>query len=143
MLPRRERLSTAEFARAFAAGRVLRHPLLQVRVVSRNGDFGGSDAARAAFVVSRKMARAAARNRLRRRLREAYRLSELRGDARLHDRDLIFLATPAALTAPHDILCQAVEQMLERAAAGSATTLDRRQSSASAAAPRGITTTGP
>ena len=35
MLPRDERLKTADFAAAFAAGRVLRHPLLQVRVFHR------------------------------------------------------------------------------------------------------------
>ena len=71
---------------------------------------------RAAFVVAKKLGRATVRNRVRRRMREAYRLSAWRGNATLRGLDLIFLAKPPALEARHSDLCAAMDELLERAA---------------------------
>jgi ribonuclease P protein component len=112
MLSRRERLGTAAFAVGFGKGRILRHPLLQLRVYARHD---GDSATRAAFVVSKKLGKATVRNRARRRIREIYRLSAAHGDGRLAGLDLIFLATPAALTAEGVQLQEAIEQLSRRA----------------------------
>lgn len=124
MLPRSQRLTTRAFAKAFAQGRTTRHPLLQVRVAPRGelraivepSNHGTSEhgAPRAAFVVAKKLTKAARRNRLRRQLRECYRLNPHRHDARLRDLDLIFLAAPAALNASCEELNDAVNQLLFR-----------------------------
>lgn len=76
-------------------------------------------ATRAAFVVSRKTGKAAVRNRLRRRLREIYRLSSYRDDARLSGCDLLVFTSPAALQAPNETLKKTLEELLERAARSS------------------------
>jgi ribonuclease P protein component len=112
MLSRRERLGTAAFAVGFKKGRLLRHPLLQLRVYARDD---GDAVTRAAFVVSKKLGKATVRNRARRRIREIYRLSAAHRDERLAGLDLIFLATPAALVAETAQLQEAVEQLSRRA----------------------------
>jgi ribonuclease P protein component len=62
----------ADFDRIFASGRRYRSPLLTAVVLRQDPD---QPATRTAFVVSRKVARRAVRrNRVRRRLREAWRL---------------------------------------------------------------------
>ena len=111
MLPRRERLGTTAFASAFDKGRILRHPLLQLRVHVR-GD--NELATRAAFVVSKKLGKATVRNRARRRIREIYRLTAARHHGHLAGLDLIFLATALALTAERAQLQAAIEQLLRR-----------------------------
>jgi ribonuclease P protein component len=74
---------------------------------------------RAAFVAPRKMAKAVARNRVRRRVRERYRLHPRYADElwqrRLGGCDLIFLIAPAAMTATASALDEALEQLLRRA----------------------------
>ena len=94
MLPRAQRLDTAAFSTAFDRGRAIRHPLLTVRAHRRHD---GDPVTRAAFVVSKKHGKATLRNRIRRRLREQYRLSEVREMAGLQGCDLIFLAGAAAI----------------------------------------------
>lgn len=119
MLPRAQRLTTAEFAQAFAHSRVARHPLLMLRAHHRSAK-GGSlidgVTTRAAFVVAKKLGKATVRNRLRRRLRECYRSQEARLEMRLAGSDLIFFATAAALTADTKELDAALAQLLRRAA---------------------------
>jgi len=119
MLPRSQRLTVSTFAVAFDEGRILRHPLLHLRVHER-GD--GSVAARAAFVVAKRLGPATLRNRVRRRLRERYRISAARYDAggqeKLAGCDLIFMATAAATSADAAQIDAAVAQLLGRAAHG-------------------------
>lgn len=117
MLPRGQRLNTACFATAFMGGRVLRHPLMQVRVLRRRilPDQRSSQM-RAAFVVPKKLGKAARRNRLRRRVREIFRLHPLRVElSALCDCDLIFVMAPPALAATSTELAEAVTQLLRRA----------------------------
>ena len=134
MLPRAERIGTNEFRRAFDGGRVLRGGLLQLRIYRRDNvkrdnveredaiEYSkgaakcGKTQTRVAFVVSRKTGKATVRNSLRRRVREMYRLSAWRHDARLAATDLLFFASPAALTASNEALHHALNELLERAA---------------------------
>ena len=125
MLPRTQRLSTAQFNKAFEGGQILRHPLFQVRVLPRED---GSGVVRAAFVAPKKLGKAAERNRLRRRLRERYRLLIERRDDQAqreaNDReaslpigcDLIFLISAAAGQALAGELDAALGQLMKRAA---------------------------
>ena len=138
MLPRAQRLTTREFAAAFANGRALRHPLLQVRVYVRRANAGFQETAsvqtpdvssdaplkivrkrqvegtRAACVVAKKIGKAIVRNRLRRRVREIYRLHPSRAKLQARGFDLIFLMSPSALTAPADELQRALDDLLRR-----------------------------
>src|SRR5688500_16127379 len=117
MLPRSQRLTVSTFAVAFGEGRIVRHPLLNLRVHPRRD---GSTAVRAAFVAAKKLGPATLRNRLRRRLRERYRLNPARFDARGREKlagcDLIFLANAATVTAATAQLDEAIAQLLGRAA---------------------------
>ncbi len=74
-----------------------------------------SNAPRAAFVVAKKLAKASGRNRLRRQMREAYRLNPHRHNAKLRDLDLIFLAAPAAFDVSPQDLREAMNHLFERA----------------------------
>jgi hypothetical protein len=61
MLPRAERIGTTSFSTAFSQGRVLRHPLMVLRVYRRQADAQMGDKSaggtRAAFAVSKKLVR--------------------------------------------------------------------------------------
>lgn len=119
MLPRAQRLTTAEFAQVFAQSRVLRHPLMILRAhrrISQGTVFTDGAQARAAFVVAKKLGKATVRNRVRRRIRECYRLQGWHAEPRLAGFDLIFMATAAALTADRAQLDAALAQLLRRAA---------------------------
>jgi ribonuclease P protein component len=125
MLSRPQRLKTKEFAEAFARGKTARHPLLSVRVWRRFAAESSQthlkrveNGPRAAFVVPKKQAKAAKRNRLRRRMRECYRRHPAltRWKSALQECDLIFVATPAAHEADFEELNAALTQLLQRAA---------------------------
>lgn len=113
MLPRDERIGTADFRRAFEGGQVVRGKSLQARFFRRDD---GSETTRAAFVVTKKTGKATVRNRLRRRLREMYRLSEWRHDARLSHTDLLIFAGHAALPPLDDALRHELNELLTRVA---------------------------
>lgn len=113
MLPRDERIGTADFRRAFEGGQAVRSKFLQVRFLRRAAR---SETPRAAFVVTKKTGKATVRNRLRRRLREIYRLSVWRTDARLARTDLLIFAGNAALSQTNDALEKELNELLERVA---------------------------
>lgn len=121
MLSRAERLTARSFAKTFADGKTARHPLLSVRVFRRlstaNTQHEADHLVRAAFVVPKKLAKATERNRLRRQIRECYRChpARLQWQKQLEGCDLIFVATPAALTADALQLNDALAQLLRRA----------------------------
>jgi ribonuclease P protein component len=152
MLPRAERLDTDAFARAFEKGRIWRHALLTIRahrrepdglepadgvsavgeaegVAARSPSASPADASytgpRAAFVVPRKIGKATQRNRMRRRVREMYRLSAWRQDAskaaRLAGYDLIFMLGNAVDGASDEALRNALDEQLGRVAARNGT----------------------
>lgn len=113
MLPRSMRIRTRDFAVAFEEGRTLRHPLLHLRVYRRRRN----GLARAAFIVPKRFGKAARRNRLRRRVRERYRLlclTESWGN-RLPDSDLLFFIQARSEAATPAQLDEALRQLLQRA----------------------------
>jgi ribonuclease P protein component len=123
MLPRSERIRTRDFSVAFSEGRILRHPFLVLRIYRRRRDSTASggpqnrdDAVGAAFIVGKKQGGAATRNRVRRRVREMYRLHALRGDERLRGCDLIFAVTAAGVEATPAAVHEALDSLLSRAA---------------------------
>lgn len=112
MLPQAQRLSTAQFDRAFAKSQSVRHPLVTLRAHLR-GD--GETQTRAAFVVPKKVAKLSTeRNRVRRRLRERYRLHPLRESNGLAGCDLIWMATPQTGEATMAELDSAIADVLRR-----------------------------
>ena len=115
MLPRTQRLTTRQFAQAFAQARPIRHALLQVRVFHRDANASTkAQGARAAFVVPKKVGKAVVRNRLRRRAREMYRLHAAREKLATRSLDLIFLLSPSALNASNDEMARALDDVLRR-----------------------------
>lgn len=122
MLPREERIGTRDFRTAFENGRAWRNNLLQMRVFRRA--ISGKDRTRAAFVVTKKTGKAVVRNRLRRRVREIYRLSEHRNDARFSHTDLLIFASQNALAASNEELKKSLEDLLAKAARNQSATQD-------------------
>ncbi len=112
MLPRRNRLTSSQFERAFNKSQVVRHPLVQVRAHRR--DEGGGEEMRAAFVVPKKQGKAHDRNHVKRRLRERFRLHPRRDEANLRGCDLIFLTTPETSAASIAELDAALDDVLRR-----------------------------
>ncbi len=111
MLPRQQRLTSKEFDAVFRQGRVLRHPLLQLRAWPR-GD--GKPITRAAFAAPKKIGNAVVRNRVRRRVRERYRLMAER--FALDGCDLIWMLNAAAIEATTQQIDEALGQLAKRAA---------------------------
>lgn len=102
-----------EFVRASKAGARFSASLFTVQMVARGeaGETGAApaaDEARFGFTVTRKIAGAVGRNRIRRRLKEALRVG---GDLGAKPgRDYVFVARRGALTAPFaDIISQMAE----------------------------------
>jgi len=111
MLPRRNRLTSAQFDRAFNQSQVVRHPLVQARAHRRGDD---SPLVRAAFVVPKKQGKAHDRNRTKRRLRERFRLHPRREEVGLRGCDLVFLTTPETHAATTAQLDGALDEVLKR-----------------------------
>jgi ribonuclease P protein component len=109
MLPKAERLHREkDFQTVMRSGRRVRHPLMNLYFLHQAGE-----GRRAGFVVGRRVSnKAVVRNRVRRRLREAYRLR--RGQVK-PDRWLIFVAQPAAADTDYHQLATVVEDMLKQA----------------------------
>src|SRR5215471_13364018 len=103
--PRRERLTTgAEFQALFQRGkRIDRRSLI---VLWRDGN----EPRRAGFAVSRQIRGAVARNRARRRMREAYRATR---DAAPATAAMIMIARPLVLTVPFPSLVGDLRDALE------------------------------
>ena len=120
MLSRSQRLTTRDFAVAFDKGRVLRHPLLQLRVHRREAETGNRET-RAAFVVPKKLGKATWRNRVRRRVRERYRILSSgahwnkESQEKLHNCDLIFFINARSEEAPAAHIDDAIAQLIRRA----------------------------
>jgi len=111
VLPRHNRLTSAQFDRAFNQSQVVRHPLVQARAHLRSD---ASPLVRAAFVVPKKQGKAHDRNRTKRRLRERFRLHPRREEAGLRGCDLVFLTTPETHAATTAQLDGALDEVLKR-----------------------------
>jgi ribonuclease P protein component len=100
----------ADFVRASKTGARLSARLFTLQMAGRDAaEAGANDAqARVGFTVTRKVAGAVGRNRIRRRLKEALRVGGALG-AR-PDRDYVFVARRGALDAP---FAEIVTQMAE------------------------------
>jgi ribonuclease P protein component len=85
-----------DFVRAAKSGLDHSTRIFKLQTAARRDDDLGS--ARYGFTVTKKVAGAVGRNRIRRRLKEALRLS--RGVEALVGHDYVFIARRAALTAP-------------------------------------------
>jgi ribonuclease P protein component len=95
-LSRRDRLTTsAEFQALFQRGKRIDRPSLIV--LWREA----TEPTRVGFAVSRQLRHAVERNRVRRRLREAYRATRAAAPARAA---LVVIGRPAALRAPFEVL---------------------------------------
>jgi ribonuclease P protein component len=116
MLSRPQRLKTREFALAFKNGHVLRHPLFQVRVYRRENKTNENGAVRAAFAVPKKLGEASWRNRVRRKVRERYRLLKPEDNSKLRNCDLLFFINAASENAVAAEIDAALSQLLKRAA---------------------------
>ena len=112
MLPDELRLrKNHEFRRAYSRGRAHVHELVVLHALKRRDD--PKDNMRLGFVVTKKQGNAVARNRIRRRLREAVR-------ARLDEfsasrTDLVFVGRSKARMASWHEVQAAVDQVLTRA----------------------------
>ncbi|CAN2535301.1 MAG TPA: ribonuclease P protein component [Methylosinus sp.] len=84
-----------EFLRAAASGLSRGARAFKLQAAARES--GDADAPRFGFTVTKKIAGAVGRNRIRRRLKEALRLC---GASGLPGYDYVFVARPDALTAP-------------------------------------------
>ncbi|HZH43033.1 MAG TPA: ribonuclease P protein component [Lysobacter sp.] len=111
-LPRHARVrARAEFDRVFERGKRAAHPLLALHWLPAPAPEAG---ARLGLAVSRKVdARAVARNRIKRVLRDAFRHQR----ARLAAGDYVLVARPAAREAAGDALREALAQLLRRVGA--------------------------
>ena len=109
MLPKAERLRREkDFQTVLRTGRRVRHPLLNLYFLPRTGE-----GRLAGFVVGRRVSnKAALRNKVRRRLREVYRV---RRHQVKPDVWLIFAAQPPAGKADFHQIAAAVEQSLRQA----------------------------
>lgn len=105
--PRARRLSRpAEFAQAFERGRRTSDPYFTLIAVAN-----GRGEARLGLAIARKAAgTAVARNRLKRLVRETFRLQR----ARLPAVDVVVTARPAAVAQPNPVLRASLNRLWER-----------------------------
>ncbi|HZT41363.1 MAG TPA: ribonuclease P protein component [Chthonomonadaceae bacterium] len=115
MLPVHQRLrDNRDFRRIYARGRSYVHSLAVLYVLRRVGESAqAASGQRIGFVVSKKQGKAAARNRIKRRLREAVRLR--RPALREGPFDLIFVARGRLRTATWPEVRAAVDTLLHNA----------------------------
>ncbi|PWB83595.1 MAG: ribonuclease P protein component [Methylocystaceae bacterium] len=99
-----------EFLRAAKSGLHHSSRVFKLQAVARAADDGGP--ARFGFTVTKKIAGAVGRNRIRRRLKEALRLSG--APAALPGYDYVFIARPGALTAPFSELVSQIANTLAK-----------------------------
>lgn len=85
-----------EFRRLYKKGETAVSPFMVVYVRRRKGDFN-----RLGITVSAKLGHAVVRNRIRRRLREIYRINE---ESFLPGYDIVVVARSRAVTAPFALL---------------------------------------
>ena len=115
MLPVEQRLSeNQDFRAIYSRGRSFAHSLTVLYVMRRQG--AAADVAagrRIGFVVSKKQGNAVARNRIKRRLREAVRLCL--PDIRAGQFDLIFLGRKPLKSADWMDIQKAISELLGRA----------------------------
>jgi ribonuclease P protein component len=103
-LGRSERLTSgAEFQAVFRHGKRIERPSLILIWRDRERS------RRAGFAVSRQIGSAVSRNRARRRIREAYRVSQLLGPDR---GDLVIVARPGVLTMSFSVIVKDVQNAL-------------------------------
>ncbi len=109
VLPKAERLRREkDLQTVLRTGRRVRHPLLNLYFLQRT-----EERRLAGFVVGRRVSnKAALRNKVRRRLREAYRLRRRQVKSNVW---LIFVAQPPAGKADFHQIAAAVEQSLRQA----------------------------
>ena len=97
----------ADFQRVRAMRRSWGHPLLVLYVAPSDGQ-----ATRLGISVGKRVGKAVVRNQVKRRVREAVRH---RYASLLPGYDLVFIARPPAATAAWPALCNAVDELLQRA----------------------------
>ena len=109
-MQRRHRLrSSADFRHVRQQGRTLAHPLLVLSYVENN-----LESSRFGFVVGGRLGKAAKRNRIKRRMREAVRM-------RIQERkiargwDIVLIARQPIVTASFQQVDQAIGLLLRRA----------------------------
>lgn len=99
-----------DFLRAAASGRDHHSRAFRLQTAERGDEEAGP--ARFGFTVTKKVAGAVGRNRIRRRLKEALRLGG--AAAAREGRDYVFIARRAALTAPFNELMTQIADGLSR-----------------------------
>lgn len=105
-MQRRQRLTgDKRFSQIHVEGSSAANRLLVIRYLAN-----GSDCSRFGFLVNKRIGNAAARNRVKRRLREAVRLNPVKAGW-----DALFIARRGAGTAKYQELKEATDNLLRRA----------------------------
>ncbi len=116
MLPSKYRLrENRDFRRIYSRGRSYVHPLAVLYVMKRESEISQQlDSYRIGFVVSKKQGNAVVRNRIKRRMREAFK----RHQAAIIEAhyDLVFVARSPLKTAEWSDIVGAIQSLLKRAA---------------------------
>lgn len=109
-MQRKHRLrSNADFGRVRQQGRTLAHPLLILSYAPNNSEYS-----RFGFVVGGRLGKAATRNRIKRRMREAVR-TRLQKQEIARGWDIVFIARHPIVTASYQQVDEAIGLLLRRA----------------------------
>lgn len=112
MLAKQERLSKGwQYEEVLRQGRVYRHPLVTLHVWERPAA-SIPPARQAGFIVSKKLGRSVIRNRVKRRISEAYRLRLPQVQSGV---SLVWIARPAAAAVDYWQIAAAVDALLNKA----------------------------